>query len=56
VAAHENDGDFARAFWGTDAVPADALRRIFRTAHAQQITACAPLTVAEPGAVVAVAN
>jgi GNAT superfamily N-acetyltransferase len=56
VAAHESDADFARAFWGADAVPADALRRIFRAAHAQQITACAPLAVVESGAVVAVAN
>lgn len=56
VAAHQNDADFARAFWGADAVPTDALRRIFRAAHAQQITACAPLAVVEPGSVVAVAN
>lgn len=56
VAAHQGDADFARAFWGTDVVPADALRRLFRAAHAQQITASAPLAVVEPGAVVAVAN
>jgi GNAT superfamily N-acetyltransferase len=56
VAAHQSDADFARAFWDADAVPADALRRIFRAAHAQQIAACAPLAIIEPGAVLAVAN
>jgi GNAT superfamily N-acetyltransferase len=56
VAAHQSDAGFARAFWGADAVPADALRRIFRAAHAQQITASAPLAIVESGAVVAVAN
>jgi GNAT superfamily N-acetyltransferase len=56
VAAHQSDADFARAFWGADAVPADALRRIFRAAHARQIAVCAPLAVVEPGAVVAIAN
>ena len=45
VAAHQSDADFARAFWDADAVPADALRRIFRAAHAQQITVCSPLAI-----------
>jgi len=56
VAAHESDAGFARAFWDADAVPADSLRTLFRAAHAQQITACAPMAVIESGAVVAVAN
>jgi GNAT superfamily N-acetyltransferase len=56
VAAHEGDADLARAFWDADAAPSNALRRLFRAAHAQQITAGAPLGIVETGAVVAVAN
>jgi len=56
VAAHQSDASFARAFWGADVIAADSLRKLFRAAHAQQITTSAPLAVVESGAVVAVAN